>query len=138
MEMLRDNMNLTMDAGKIKSFVQGTLGCGCPEEVFRHIECEAQTHAQGIPLRYRVTIGRRLLIYIVQPDDMESLERTITGSIAAGRKERDSAGLNRFRLVLVATDSAEWRDLAERIFNAAKPDEKVHLHVLSAGAIPHF
>ena len=49
---------------EIKTFVQKTLGCGCPEEVFRHIDWETNAESPEAGLYSRINIGNRLLVYI--------------------------------------------------------------------------
>ncbi len=50
----------------------------------------------------------------------------------AGREERDSSGLNRFRLVVAAEDLKSIKDSLLEKFDAIRQgDEKAHLHVLA-------
>ena len=59
-----------MSDPQIKRFVQETLGCSCPEEVFDKIECD--TDASRIWWR-RINVGNRLLIYILDATDVSDL-----------------------------------------------------------------
>jgi hypothetical protein len=119
----------------IKIFAQQTLGCGCPEEVFQHIDSQSNVKLDGVVLSKRIKIGDRLLIYIVEMADADSVKRDLAFLVASGRKERDSIGFNRFRLVLTADDISEVQKAAEAAFAAVDTDEKVHLHVIAKKSI---
>jgi hypothetical protein len=127
-----------MDREKIKAFVQNTLGCGCPEEVFQHIECESAMDYHGIRLLYKINIGRRLLVYVLPVSNLDSLRELLVSIVAIGQRERDGAGFNRFRLVLAADDGEAMRVIAEDHFKSIQKDEKIHLHVLPKSSIPEF
>ena len=114
----------------IKKFAQFTLGCGCPEEVFKIIECRSNIILDGIQIRDRINIGNRLLIYVVEVSRQDSVEKILKSLVIYGRKERDSAGFNRFRLVLTADDIGIFQRDAETIFRSVNSDEKVHLHLI--------
>lgn len=111
----------------VEEFVRKGLGCDCAEEVFRRIDNEHGVRVAGIPLRNRIDVGGRLLVYVADPGDLGA---TLPALVEAGRGERDSGGFNRFRLVLVSGDAA----LKERAFRAFRDmpgaDEKIHLHVV--------
>ena len=63
--------------------------------------------------------------------------RALPVLVAAGRKDRDEKGLNRFRLVLVFDDPEKVRPGAERQFEELRgSDEKVHLHVIGRSDNP--
>lgn len=117
---------------QIKHFVQNTLGCGCPEEVFQSTECRRQLRLDNfIVLDGAIVIGNRLLIYIAEAGSAGCIEEHMPVLVARGRKERDEKGLNRFRLVLVSDRPDEVRQAAERQFEELRGnDEKVYLHVI--------
>lgn len=121
------------DKEKIKRFVQEALGCGCPEEVFRSIDCER--HADlggGVILHSIITIGNRLLVYVVH-DNQDFVVKHLAFLISAGKKERDSRGLNRFRLVIVMDGFPGNGDVIRRTFDELREkDENIHLHVISS------
>lgn len=123
------------DHKTIKTFVQKTLGCGCPEEVFQYIECRSDTALDGFVLKNWINIGNRLLVYVVEADN-SSLKQMLPVLIAAGRKERDEKGFNRLRIVLAADDIDEMKRVASSIFNNADKDDKVHLHTILKKNIP--
>jgi hypothetical protein len=114
----------------IKNFAQITLGCGCPEEVFKIIESRQDLVLEGLRIRDHINIGNRLLIYVVELTRSDSVEKILKPLVDAGRKERDGSGFNRFRLVLTADDISIFRKDAESIFSAVNNDGKVHLHLI--------
>jgi hypothetical protein len=115
----------------IKSFIQGTLGCGCPEEVFRSIDFRAGTRLQGdAVVSTALIVGNRLLIYVVDADDDALEGEHLALYVAEGKKERDRKGLNRFRLV-VATNAEAAPQRLRSIFEVLQDrDERIHLHVI--------
>ena len=123
---------------EIKSFVQHTLGCGCPEEVFGHIDWEENVKSPGTISYSRINIGNRLLVYIAALGHREKPSKVLPALMANGRQERDRLGFNRFRLV-ISTDVPEdtGREAAE-IFEMSGKDEKMHLHVIPTRSIPLF
>ncbi len=121
---------------EIKRFVQETLGCSCPEEVFEKIDC--QEGRAGASER-KVSIGGRLLIYIITTDSEPDIQGVITSALERGVEERDKKKFNRFRLVLVASRPDELRGLAEQAFAASGyTDSKTHLHVVSERDVEFF
>jgi len=117
---------------QIKHFVQNTLGCGCPDEVFRSIDVRRNVRVNNfIILDNAIVIGNRLLVYITDAGSAGCVEEHLPVLVALGKKERDVKGLNRFRLVLVADEPDEVRQSAERKFEELRSTgEKVHLHVI--------
>lgn len=116
----------------IAAFVKGTLGCACPEEVFDSIEVSRGAEAGGFTLEARLVIGGRLLIYIARAHD----EAAVQCLAAAGRRDRDAHGLNRFRLVVLSDGPASpGGTLAEKFSTAVGRDERAYLHVVD-GASP--
>jgi hypothetical protein len=121
------------DKEKIKRFVQEVLGCGCTAEVFRSIDCKRDVKLDGgVILHSIITIGNRLLIYIVY-DYRDFIEKNLALLVSTGKKERDSKGLNRFRLVIVRDRFPENGDAMIRTFGELQEkDENIHLHVISS------
>jgi len=132
----------------IKDFVQNRLGCGCPEEVFETIEYGPITgpnSTRGLS----VTIGGRLLvwftIFLPTPNHhgFHAYSDFVKDILKDGRDERDSRGLNRFRLVLVSDKGkGEEEQLLtitarslEMLLEDGK-DDKVHVHVMGLEKIP--
>ena len=114
---------------EIKQFVQETLGCSCPEEVFNKIDY--QKESDGMSGR-KITVGDRLLIYIISTDRESNIQGVIDSALEQGVEERDKKGFNRFRLVLVTSCPDELRSSAEHAFdNSGYTDEKTYLHVVN-------
>jgi hypothetical protein len=119
-----------LEKEKIITFVQKTLGCGCPEEVFQYIDCRSNIPSKNILLSNRINIGNKLLIFIVEINDTDLLEETLGSLVDAGIKERDGSKFNRFRLVLAADNPSVFKQHAHDIFDTLEKDERVHLHVI--------
>ena len=121
---------------EIKRFVQETLGCSCPENVFNKIDY--QKAGAGIS-GSRINVGDRLLIHIITVDGKSSIQAVINAALEQGIEERDNKGFNRFRLVLVASRPDDLRSTAEQVFDGSGyADEKAHLHVVSEGDVTGF
>jgi hypothetical protein len=116
---------------KIKTFVQETLGCGCPEEVFSFIDCKSNILLNGIMVNIKINIGNRLLIYVVEVKNSDSIIDILTFLVDAGKRERDRSGFNRYRLVLAAENLQKIKQVAHDAFNIIEKDEKIHLHIIS-------
>jgi hypothetical protein len=114
----------------IKAFVQKTLGCGCPEEVFNYIDSRDNIDMNGVFLRSRINIGNRLLIYVAEVDNINQLDKLLPVLLDSGKKERDLLHFNRFRLVLSAEDVSGIQKAAQKIFEASDRDGKIHLHII--------
>jgi hypothetical protein len=123
----------------IKTFVRQTLGCGCPEEVFERINCQIDVALdEKILLRTKLSVGNRLLVYIFEPGNSDSLDFVIPFLVDSGRKERDTLGFNRLRIVLTSDDTGLIKKTASEIFEKTQKDEKIHLHIIERHAIPDF
>ena len=121
---------------EIKRFVRETLGCTCPEDVFDTIDCKNEI--EGLPGR-KITVGNRLLIYLVFVDRVPDVQGAINAALQQGVEERNRRGLNRFRLVLVCSVPDELRNLSEQAFDSSGyVDEKTHLHVVSETDVAGF
>lgn len=122
----------------IKTFVRQTLGCGCPEEVFEYIDCQSNITLNDIVLRNRINIGNRLLIYIVEVHNTDSLKHVLPILIEMGKKERDNSKFNRFRLVAASDNIDKTKKVADDIFRTIEKDEKIHLHIILKTDLPIF
>jgi len=121
---------------EIKRFVQETLGCSCPEEVFNKIDY--QKESDGISGR-KITVGDRLLIYIINMEGKYNIQGDISLALQQGVEERERRGLNRFRLVIVASRPDELRSSAEGAFDSSGyTDEKTHLHFVNDYDVESF
>jgi hypothetical protein len=97
--------------------------------VFEKIDC--QEEREGTSER-KVSIGDRLLIYIITTDRESNIQGVINSALERGVVERDKEGFNRFRLVLVDARPDELRSTAEHAFHSSGcTDEKTHLHIVS-------
>ena len=116
----------------IKKFVINELGCNCPSEVFNIIERQKDIQLdQNINLNYRINIGNRLLIYIMEINDEEFLRQNLLKIVAHGIDERNKNNFNRFRLVIISNDIDEMNKSGQRLLNTIlKMDQKVHLHIV--------
>ena len=119
----------------IKRFVQETLGCACPEEVFERID--HRRHRVGdVAGVQRIDVGRRLLVYLVETDDPAWLQRHLAELVRAGVADRDAQGMNRFRLVIASTRPDLVAAGAHALFHElAGGDAKVHLHLVAQDAL---
>ncbi len=122
----------------IKLFVQDSLGCKCPEEVFHHIErISGSVGVESEPYSEKLVVGRRLLIYILRLQDRSSVCDYLPRMLEMGIKERDVDGLNRFRAVLATPDPQGLKPIAEKIFSQLDiRDDKVHLHIVDSKKLP--
>jgi len=119
-----------LDNKRIKMFVQDTLGCGCPEEIFHSIDCRQNVRLnEKVLLSRTITIGNRLLIYVINSRESNMIQH-LGVIVSAGKKERDEKGLNRLRLVVVTDDAVEKESLLRRFKELKNKDEKIHLHVI--------
>jgi len=118
---------------ELKKFIQHTLGCGCPEDVFKKIDYEKN---QSDVWDGRINVGDRLLVYIVNVDSEDDVSKTIIQAMESGVTERNDKNFNRFRLVLVASNRERISSSAQKTFCASNLfDEKTHLHLLSENDI---
>ena len=117
----------------IKSFVVNKLGCDCPAAVFNIIKWQEDVKIDDeIILNYKFNIGDRLLIYIIEIEDANSLNQKLLKVIRIGINERNDNSFNRFRIVLISNNITEIGPMADNIFNNLNiDDQKVHLHVMN-------
>ena len=112
----------------IRHFVRQTLGCTCPDNVFSTIE--RVDVDDGVP-NTKITVGNRLLIYLVRTGTDSGIQATIEAALEQGVRERDENGLNRFRLVLVTMHRDELSGQAGNAFAGSRhADERTHLHIV--------
>ena len=125
------------DRASIEHFVRGTLGCGCPDEVFQHVVVSRLPPIAGRPPIVQLQVGSRLLIHVVAPPDAAVGNGWIEQLAANGRAARDRHGYNRFRLVITSpAPLASAREIEERFARAIVGDDKAHLHVVDRGELP--
>jgi hypothetical protein len=74
---------------RIKRFVQNTLGCNCPEEVFPSIDIHRNGRLNSFfDLDSAIIIGNRLLVHIADAGTAGCIEEHLSISVNAGKKER--------------------------------------------------
>jgi hypothetical protein len=121
----------------IEHFVRGTLGCQCPDEVFRSVSVDPTRTEDGAIGYTRLLVGNRLLIYILDAATVRLTDDALADLIARGRRERDARGCNRFRLVIACEEPASASTGFRNAFNeAAGDDERAHLHCLPRALLP--
>jgi len=125
------------DRASIERFVRGTLGCGCPDEVFEHLAVSRLPPIAGRPPIVQLQVGSRLLIHVAAlPGDAATCS-WIEQLASSGRAARDRHGYNRFRLVIASpVPPASARELEDRFARAIVGDDKAHLHVVDRGELP--
>ena len=125
------------DNKAITEFVRKTLGCNCPEEVFKYIDCRSiENIDEYIVPAYEINIGNRLLIFAAVIDEVDSLRPVLSKLVRAGINKRDESKFNRFRLVLLTAPEIDIAEQASEIFSSLAADDKVHLHVINKDDFP--
>jgi hypothetical protein len=125
----------TRDA--IERFVRGTLGCHCPDEVFRSIAVDLVAPVAGRPPALQLLIGSRLLIHIVSPPADPAAAGWIEQLAAHGRAARDRHGYNRFRLVITVPPGTTMRgEVESRFARAVAGEDRAHVHLIGSDGLP--
>jgi len=125
------------DRASIEQFVRGTLGCGCPDEVFDHIAVSHLPGVAGRPPIVQLLVGTRLLIHVVHPPADSPVNGWVEQLVANGRAARDRHGYNRFRLVVASPiPPAATHAVRERFARAVLGDDKAHLHFVDDDQLP--
>jgi hypothetical protein len=116
---------------RIKEFVRQVLGCTCPDRVFEQIEDRRVLSAVSLHNR-SITIGGRLLVYIWEVEEITQFKEKFHAMLAAGKKERDDRGLNRFRAVLAVVDNPAGMIAAATVHFSEFDgrDDRIHFHVI--------
>jgi hypothetical protein len=126
-----------VDQAAIRQFVRKTLGCKCPESVFRDIDLGHGRVTGGAPPHTRLLIGDRLLIHILEPTPGVAMAAPIAALARQGCKEREANGYNRYRLVIVSADVPGTTAEATKPFaKAIGEHDRAHLHVLATNQLP--
>ena len=122
--------------GSIEHFVHGTLGCRCPEEVFRSVVISQLPAVAGRPAVAQLLVGSRLLIHVVAPPAGDA-RAWIEQLANHGRATRDRHGYKRFRLVVASREPVpSAADIAEHFSRAVLGDERAHLHLVATEELP--
>ena len=121
----------------VERFVCGTLGCGCPDEVFQSISSSRLPADASRPSIVQLLVGSRLLIYVVAPPASEPADGWIEQVVAHGRAARDRHGYNRFRLVVASPKPPPSAGaLKQRFARIVTGDDKAHLHFVATDDLP--
>ncbi len=121
----------------LTSFVRGTLGCGCPDEVFSEIVVRLMAADNPAPVRLAIEVGGRLLVHVIEEEPALDDPRLIARVVEEGVRKRDEGGFNRFRLVVaVGARDAAGETLRRRFDAAPARDGRTHLHVLPSSSVP--
>jgi hypothetical protein len=125
------------DQGTIERFVRGTLGCGCPDEVFHSISIAHLPALAARPPVLQLLVGSRLVIHIVTLPAGAAVNGWLEQLAAQGRATRERHGYNRFRLVIATSAAAPLRvDLEARFARATGNDQRAHLHLIGSDRLP--
>jgi hypothetical protein len=125
-----------MDTAGIERFVRGTLGCGCPDEVFQSLSIRRAPPVAGHPAHTELLVGSRLLIRVVEEPADPAVSGWLERLVADGQAARDRHGYHRFRLVIVGRAPGGPNGLEARFARAATGDERAHLHLLAEAQLP--
>ncbi len=121
----------------IEIFVRSTLGCKCPDEVFRDLSIDPNASGDVVLRFTRLAVGGRLLIYVLGPQTSDGLPGRIHGLACQGVQERNACGYNRFRLVVATGESLGLEAAVTQAFNrAAGTDDRAHVHLVAARDVP--
>lgn len=113
-------------ASRVEAFARNILGCECPADVFARVRVDEAVTVGDVVLRDHITVGDRLLIYVVEGERIAGDGR-LAELCRQGVAERDARGLNRLRVVIAGDGGADAGDAAR----ACLPDERCHIHRVS-------
>ncbi|HSW33953.1 MAG TPA: hypothetical protein VLH36_10105 [Steroidobacteraceae bacterium] len=117
--------------------MRATLGCQCPDEVFRSVSIDKLRTADGAIGYTRLLVGNRLLIYILDAASVSVADGELADLVARGCRERNERGYNRFRLVIACDEPASESTAVQHAFDdASGSDERAHLHCLPRALLP--
>ena len=116
----------------IKRFVREELKCECPDEVFESIEYEKDVDKEGLKVRDKIKIGGKLLVYVVDEDELDYMLDEISRLLVSGKSERDESGLNRFRFVLLSDKILEMSQVLVAVqIDSGCMDDNMFVHMVS-------
>jgi hypothetical protein len=120
---------------RVEHFVRETLGCTCPDDVFKDIRqpdpCAVFASAYAV-----YEIGGRLCVAVFVPANWCDLAQKLGQLVADGMQYRDQHGFNRFRLVIACSDDDAVTQLPQAFDALPNIDDKVHLHVVPPNQLP--
>lgn len=124
---------------RLRTFIQATLGCGCPDDVLEWIQCTHSELSQEDDTRItRIDVGGRLLVYVLAASGpVQRVEQALPAVVSAAIVDRSTSCFNRLRVVVAVEDPEEVRARLERSFEGSAPaDDKIHLHVVRPTDLP--
>ena len=130
--------SIAPEALTVVSFVRNSLGCDCPDEVFSHILVESPEDALAhLSVNKLLKIGGRLMTAICLPSVNIDVFDNLQQLFSVGKRLRDQAGFNRFRLVVISGNPEEITPkLCDRFTQLTGLDDRIHLHVVSPSELP--
>jgi len=122
-------MSKNWNKQRIVTFVKETLGCACPDEVFKKIDCQQEAEIVADSLVLRLVIGDTLLVYIFLTQNIQEQIENMATLVSTGKQDRDNHTFNRYRLVLIDSEVRGENETLIKLFEqCTKNDEKLHLH----------
>ena len=131
---------MQINKSAIKRFIRDSLGCTCPEEVFKSISLEKDPgYTARLKAEYLLIIGNKLLVYVIEPDDWRLVVSNLKQIFEWGKTKRDTTGLNRFRLVVSTPEfQSAQNTLVQSMETLPGLDGRLHLHVIPPQILPKF
>lgn len=122
----------------LEGFVRDTLGCGCPTEVFKHIDlAHLNQPIIGCPTPLRVDIGGRLLLYLMRQVSTPLTDIQLLELLNRGVEDRNLNGFNRLRIVIGSNASPAFASDYQALLKSHFPsDDKLNIHQLPSAVIP--
>jgi hypothetical protein len=115
--------------------VRECLGCACPDDVFANVDAHRDLRVGEVPVSWRVAVGGRLLVYVLETGGGEDLGPLLLTLVPAALAERDRGGYNRLRLVLVGDGPDLVRAGELAVEAAGLADPRLHVHALTRAAL---
>ncbi len=124
-------------SSELERFIRDTLGCGCPDEVFQSVTVgRGLLDADGDRVAWWIEVGGRLLIAVTEDDGPARLADRLGAIYASAALRRDTAGFNRFRLVVVNAPGTDPSPLEQAFAPIGADDDRLHLHVVVPSDLP--
>lgn len=120
---------------ELERFIRQTLGCGCPDSVFESVSItRGPVGAGASDQACWIEVGGRLLIAVCAY--RPGLAARLADLFDAAARRRDSAGFNRFRLVVTDAQGEDRIALETAFAPLGARDDRLHLHLVAADAVP--
>lgn len=116
---------------ELKHFIRKTLGCDCPDEVFKSITVQRLPAQANLAADYSIDVGSRLLIFLTWASQHKLTADAMQQTCVTGRNVRDHQSFNRFRFVLITADQNPLAsDALASIDTLLSSDDKLHFHLV--------